>query len=307
MRHLADGLASLANPIGSPVDKVRVGLFRLKSLGGDTYKALQAPETSTIRQLQVTAPTQPPQPPPYAMCSLTSTRGGEFAPSDRPHPLRMLLVRGSCFHMHFRVCPFSVVSCWSLELHCSGCHNTLRARAKCRPSPVRLITYLPHFFRTEISFRSERARFATVAAEPIRGCLAPAAAPCAHRHGGSRGAAAAMRRQLWQHVVATWDPPCRRTASQPAADISEMCARLDHFAGSGAMPGTEVLVKPASLRDGAAQCDVERRLTWPSPLGQSCRASWCRRRASAQTSSTGSSAPSWAASSSTPSCVRRRG
>lgn len=113
VRHLADGLASLANPIGGPVDKVRVGLFRLKSLGGDTYKALQAPETSTIRQLQVTAPPQPPQPPPYAMCSLTSTRGEEFAPSDRPHPLRLLLVRGSYFHMHFRICPFSVVSCWS--------------------------------------------------------------------------------------------------------------------------------------------------------------------------------------------------
>ncbi len=33
--------------------QVRVGLFRLKSLAGGTYDALSAPETSTMKQLQV--------------------------------------------------------------------------------------------------------------------------------------------------------------------------------------------------------------------------------------------------------------
>lgn len=33
--------------------QVRVGLFRLKSLAGGTYDALSAPETSTLKQLQV--------------------------------------------------------------------------------------------------------------------------------------------------------------------------------------------------------------------------------------------------------------
>lgn len=33
--------------------QVRVGLFRLKALAGDTYDALTAPETSTLQQLQV--------------------------------------------------------------------------------------------------------------------------------------------------------------------------------------------------------------------------------------------------------------
>jgi len=52
VRHLTDGVASLVNPIGGPIDKIRVGLFRLKSLAGGTYDFLRAPETSTLQQLQ---------------------------------------------------------------------------------------------------------------------------------------------------------------------------------------------------------------------------------------------------------------
>ena len=131
MRHLADGLASLANPIGGPVDKVRVGLFRLKSLVGDTYAALQAPETSTMRQLQVTALPLPPPPAPCAMCSLTS------APSDCQCPHRLLLVRGSCFDMHNRVCPSPTVFCWC---GCSLQHEAmwgLRHPTGCQPACCR--------------------------------------------------------------------------------------------------------------------------------------------------------------------------
>lgn len=53
VRHLTDGVASLLNPIGGPIDKIRVGLFRLKSLLGGTYDFLRAPETSTLQQLRV--------------------------------------------------------------------------------------------------------------------------------------------------------------------------------------------------------------------------------------------------------------
>ena len=53
LRHLWDGLASLANPIGSPLDKINVGLFRLKALLGDTYGILSRPETTTLQRLQV--------------------------------------------------------------------------------------------------------------------------------------------------------------------------------------------------------------------------------------------------------------
>ncbi|KAL4854581.1 4-substituted benzoates-glutamate ligase [Chlorella vulgaris] len=52
VRHLADGLASLGNPIGSPVDKLLVGLFRLKSLLGSVDDLLRAPETTIEQRLQ---------------------------------------------------------------------------------------------------------------------------------------------------------------------------------------------------------------------------------------------------------------
>ena len=52
-RHLADGLASLPNPIGTPVDKLRVGLYRLKALLGSTDGILREPETTILEALRV--------------------------------------------------------------------------------------------------------------------------------------------------------------------------------------------------------------------------------------------------------------
>ncbi|KXZ45256.1 hypothetical protein GPECTOR_56g352 [Gonium pectorale] len=52
LRHLADGLASLPNPVGSPVDKVMVGVFRLKSLLGTLEELLARPETTTLERLK---------------------------------------------------------------------------------------------------------------------------------------------------------------------------------------------------------------------------------------------------------------
>ncbi|EFN56940.1 hypothetical protein CHLNCDRAFT_143480 [Chlorella variabilis] len=59
LRHPADGLASLANPIGSPQDKLLVGLFRLKSLLGSVDELLKAPETSIEQRLQAEGFSQP--------------------------------------------------------------------------------------------------------------------------------------------------------------------------------------------------------------------------------------------------------
>lgn len=52
-RHLADGLGSLGNPIGTPTDKIKVGLFRLKSLLGSLDDLLAAPETTILQRLKV--------------------------------------------------------------------------------------------------------------------------------------------------------------------------------------------------------------------------------------------------------------
>ncbi len=52
-RHLSDGIASLGNPIGSPVDKVLVGVFRAKSLLGSLDDLLREPETTTMERLRV--------------------------------------------------------------------------------------------------------------------------------------------------------------------------------------------------------------------------------------------------------------
>ncbi|EFJ49392.1 hypothetical protein VOLCADRAFT_80651 [Volvox carteri f. nagariensis] len=52
LRHPLDGLASLTNPVGSPLDKVRVGLFRLKSLLGSLDELLARPETTTAERLK---------------------------------------------------------------------------------------------------------------------------------------------------------------------------------------------------------------------------------------------------------------
>ena len=53
LRHFVDGLLSLTNPIGSPVDKVRVGVFRLLSTLGPLDALLARPETSTEDRLRV--------------------------------------------------------------------------------------------------------------------------------------------------------------------------------------------------------------------------------------------------------------
>ena len=52
-RHFADGIGSLGNPIGSPVDKLLVGLFRLRSLLGSLEDLLRQPETTTLQRLKV--------------------------------------------------------------------------------------------------------------------------------------------------------------------------------------------------------------------------------------------------------------
>lgn len=52
-RHLGDGVASLPNPVGTPLDKALVGLFRLKSLLKSPEEIFSAPETSILSRLQV--------------------------------------------------------------------------------------------------------------------------------------------------------------------------------------------------------------------------------------------------------------
>lgn len=53
LRHFADGIGSLLNPIGSVADKVNVGLFRLKSLLGSLEDLYSAPEVTTQQRLRV--------------------------------------------------------------------------------------------------------------------------------------------------------------------------------------------------------------------------------------------------------------
>lgn len=52
-RHPVDGVLSLTNPVGSAVDKVRVGALRVKSLLGSLEDIYRAPETTTQRKLEV--------------------------------------------------------------------------------------------------------------------------------------------------------------------------------------------------------------------------------------------------------------
>ena len=53
LRHFTDGLGSLTNPIGSPLDKVNVGLFRLKTLLMSQEAILAKDETTTLERLRV--------------------------------------------------------------------------------------------------------------------------------------------------------------------------------------------------------------------------------------------------------------
>ena len=51
-RHPVDGIASIPNPIGSPADKIKVGLFRLKSLLGSVDDLFRAPEMTILQRLR---------------------------------------------------------------------------------------------------------------------------------------------------------------------------------------------------------------------------------------------------------------
>ena len=53
LRHFADSLGSLVNPVGSPLDKALVGLFRLKSLLKTPDAIFQGPEVTTYARLKV--------------------------------------------------------------------------------------------------------------------------------------------------------------------------------------------------------------------------------------------------------------
>ena len=53
LRHFTDGLASLTNPIGSPIDKANVGLFRAKTLFSSFQTLLAKEETTTLQRLKV--------------------------------------------------------------------------------------------------------------------------------------------------------------------------------------------------------------------------------------------------------------
>ena len=55
LRHPLDGVLSLGNLVGSPVDKARVGLLRAKTLTRSVDATLAAPETSTLQRLQACA------------------------------------------------------------------------------------------------------------------------------------------------------------------------------------------------------------------------------------------------------------
>mmetsp|Transcript_30975 Transcript_30975/g.68650 ORF Transcript_30975/g.68650 Transcript_30975/m.68650 type:complete len:484 (-) Transcript_30975:553-2004(-) len=52
LRHPVDGLLSLTNPVGSVVDKVRVGVFRARSVLGSLEELLARPETSIKEKLK---------------------------------------------------------------------------------------------------------------------------------------------------------------------------------------------------------------------------------------------------------------
>ena len=56
VRHPLDGLGTLVapgHPIGTVADKLRVGVFRLRSLLGSVDELLAAPEVTTLQRLQV--------------------------------------------------------------------------------------------------------------------------------------------------------------------------------------------------------------------------------------------------------------
>ncbi|KAK9807377.1 hypothetical protein WJX73_009272 [Symbiochloris irregularis] len=52
LRHPLDGVLSLTNPIGSPPDKVKIGVFRTAQLLSSPERLLAAEETTTMQRLQ---------------------------------------------------------------------------------------------------------------------------------------------------------------------------------------------------------------------------------------------------------------
>jgi len=52
LRHFVDGILSLTNPVGTPVDKILVGWLRFRSLAGSLQELLQRPETSIKERLK---------------------------------------------------------------------------------------------------------------------------------------------------------------------------------------------------------------------------------------------------------------
>lgn len=56
LRHFVDGLLSLTNPIGSPLDKVNVGVFRAKTLLSSFQSLLAKKESTTLQRLKVHLP-----------------------------------------------------------------------------------------------------------------------------------------------------------------------------------------------------------------------------------------------------------
>lgn len=53
LRHFTDGIQSLLNPIGSPLDKINVGVFRTLTLLSSFQSLLAKDETTTLQRLQV--------------------------------------------------------------------------------------------------------------------------------------------------------------------------------------------------------------------------------------------------------------
>lgn len=53
LRHLIDGLRSLPNPIGSPIDKLNVGIFRTRTLLSSFADIMAKDETTTEERLRV--------------------------------------------------------------------------------------------------------------------------------------------------------------------------------------------------------------------------------------------------------------
>lgn len=52
LRHLLDGLQSLTNPVGSPLDKINVGVFRTRTLLSSFQGILAKEETTTLARLR---------------------------------------------------------------------------------------------------------------------------------------------------------------------------------------------------------------------------------------------------------------